>query len=111
MGKSWDHRAKAFLTFIDLKKAYDSVPREALWMALAKLGVLEQTIQLIRSFHQDIKAKICLEGKTTGVFRVQNGLRQGCCMAAVLFNLYTFLTVERWLERVEGAEGVGITIK
>ena len=42
---------------------------------------------------------------------VQNGLRQGCCMAPVLFNLYTCLAVERWLVRVEDTEGVGITIK
>ena len=32
-------------------------------------------------------------------------------MAHVLFNLYTFLTVERWLERVDEAKEVGITIK
>ncbi len=37
--KSWEHTAKSFFTFIDLKKAYDSVPREALWMTLKKLGV------------------------------------------------------------------------
>ena len=42
---------------------------------------------------------------------VHNGLRQGCCMAPVLFNLYTPLAVERWLVRVEDTEGVGITIK
>ena len=91
--KSWEHRAKAFFTFIDLKKAYDSVPREALWMALAKLGVPEETIQVIKSFHQDMKAKIRLNGKAVGEIRVQNGLRQGCCMAPVLFNLYTYLAV------------------
>ena len=43
--KSCEHKSKAFFTFIDLKKAYDSVPREAMWMALAKLGVPEETVQ------------------------------------------------------------------
>ena len=47
-------------------------------------------------------------GKTVGAIKVQNGLRQGCCMAPVLFNLYTCLAVGRSLERVEGVEGVGI---
>jgi hypothetical protein len=38
--KSWEHQPKSFLTFIDLKKAHDSVPREAMWLAfLGKLGV------------------------------------------------------------------------
>ena len=49
--KSWEHKFKAFFTFIDLKRAYDSVPRQALWIALRKLGVPESLVQLIRSFH------------------------------------------------------------
>ena len=49
--KSWEHSSNVCLTFIDLKKAYDSVPREALWMALRKLGVPKDTISLIQSFH------------------------------------------------------------
>jgi len=32
-------------------------------------------------------------------------------MAPVLFNLYTSLAVERWLERIDGVEDVGITVK
>ena len=32
--KANEHKAKIFLVFIDLRKAYDSVPREALWVAL-----------------------------------------------------------------------------
>ena len=51
MEKSWEHKSKAFFTFIDLKKAYDSVPREVMWIALAKLGVPEETVQLVKSFH------------------------------------------------------------
>ena len=35
--KAIEHRAKQFLIFVDLRKAYDSVPCEALWMALRKL--------------------------------------------------------------------------
>ncbi len=51
MEKSWEHRAKLFVIFVDLKKAYNSVPRSALWVALRKLGVPDQTIQLVKSGH------------------------------------------------------------
>ena len=50
MEKSWEHRAKTFFTFVDLKKAYDSVPRRGMWLALKKLGVPEKTINLVRAF-------------------------------------------------------------
>ena len=58
--KSWELKAKAFLVFIDLRKAHYYVPRKALWVALRKLGVPDQLIDIIRSFHQDMKAQIHL---------------------------------------------------
>ncbi len=43
-------------------------------------------------------------------FKVSNGLRQVCCMAPVLFNLFSRLMVERWLVRLEDVEGVGVDL-
>jgi len=34
--KAVEHNTKAFLLFIDLRKAYDSVPRQAMWLILSK---------------------------------------------------------------------------
>ena len=109
--KSWEHRTKLFMTFIDLKKAYDSIPRCALWTALRKLGVPEKTIQLIRSFHQNMEARISLEGELSEAIEVENDLRQGCCMAPVLFNLYTCLMMECWHAKVKTVAGVGVELK
>ena len=78
--KTWEHRSKAFFLFIDLKKVYDSVPREAMWFALANLGVPNSTIQLIKSFNHDMQATIQLDGTTLDPISVDNELRQGCCM-------------------------------
>ena len=74
--KSWEHRSKVFLLFIDLKKAYDSVPREAIWTALGKLGVPEPVIDLIQSFHQNMQAQIQLNGTLLEEIDVTNGLQQ-----------------------------------
>ena len=40
------------MMFKDLKKAYDSVPRNALWTVLAKCGVPPTILRIIRSFHE-----------------------------------------------------------
>ena len=37
--KAFEHHMKQHFIFIDLRKAYDSVPHVALWTALKKLGV------------------------------------------------------------------------
>ena len=52
-----------------------------------------------------------MDGELLEDIRVENGLRQGCCMAPVLFNLYTTLVIEGWQDRVAGNEGVGITLR
>ena len=84
---------------------------DAMWLALRKLGVPEKTVQLICSFHSGMEANICIEGELLEEISEENGLRQGCCMAPVLFNLYTCLLMERWAARVEEHNGVGIQLK
>ena len=100
-----EHKSSVYFTFVDLKKAYYSVPRDAMWVALGRLGVPELTVQLIRSFHQDMRARVRLDGVVLEEISVQNGLRQGYCMDPVL---YTCLAVE---ERLDGVAGIGITVR
>ena len=40
--KSREHDDPLYILFVDLKKAYDSVPRKALWCVLEKCGVPRQ---------------------------------------------------------------------
>ena len=67
--------------FVDLKKAYDSVPRGALWTILEKCGVPPKMSNIIRSFHEGMYAGVRVGSDVSGRFEVRNGLRQGCTMA------------------------------
>ena len=96
--KAIEHQSKQFFLFIDLKKAYDSVPRRAMWRALEKLGIPDRVINIIRSFHEGMHARVRVGEETLEEFSVENGLRQGCTMAPVLFNLYACLVVEQCLQ-------------
>ena len=61
-----------------------------------------------------MKARIQLNGTLSEEIEVKNGLRQGCCLAPVLFNLYASLpysAAERWAARVCELEGVGVNLQ
>ena len=58
-----EHWAKQFIVFVDLRKAFDSLPRPFLWHALGKLGVLGGVVNLVRSFHEGMKARVSSNGE------------------------------------------------
>ena len=87
-------------------------PREALWLVLQKLGVPDSVVKLIKSFHSEMKATVRTDGGITNEIVVENGLRQGCTMAPVLFNLYFGVVVQAWLQRLQFLNiPVGVTIQ
>ena len=101
--KCYEHRTPACLIFIDLRKAYDSVSRAALWRGLEIMGVPPSLVQLISSFHSGMTAKVRVGSSHTGSIPVNNGLRQGCSMAPVLFNLFFELVLETWRMEMDRA--------
>ena len=78
-----------FLCFIDLQEAYVSVDRTLLWQVLARFGTPPQMIEVIRQFHDGMRA--CLrsdDGRCSEWFEVAQGLRQGCVLSTLLFNVF-----------------------
>ena len=79
---------RPLLCFIDLTKAFDTVSREALWDVLARYGCPPKFIQIIRLFHVDMTGQVLSNGEQSDPFSISNGVKQGCVLAPVLFNLF-----------------------
>ena len=77
-----------FILFIDLKKAYDLVPRTSLWQVLKRFRVPPVLLSAVCSFHESMRAFVCVRGEVSDSFEVQNGVQQGCTIAPILFSLY-----------------------
>ncbi|XP_076058080.1 uncharacterized protein LOC143035219 [Oratosquilla oratoria] len=52
-----------FIVFVDLTKAFDTMPLELLWKILLKYGVPKKFIKLIQLFHSGMKAKVSISGR------------------------------------------------
>ena len=67
-----------------IKKTFDSIHRECLWRILKSYGIPKQIILVIKSFFNNFKCRV---GNSESSFDVKTGVRQGCPMSALLFNL------------------------
>ena len=78
-----------YVCFFDLTKAYESVDRTLLWTVLARFGVPHNMISVIRQFHDGMRACVWLGDRVCSAwFTVEQGLRQGCVLASLLFNIF-----------------------
>ena len=77
-----------YAVFIDLTKAFDTVNREALWVILQRLGCPRKFVHLIRQFHDNMTGAVLSGGEASDSFNICNGVKQGCVLAPVLFNLF-----------------------
>ena len=73
---------------MDLVKAFDSVNRPLMWNLLLKIGIPSKIVNIIKSFHEGMMAKVSIDGELTEAFEVISGLRQGCILAPALFILF-----------------------
>ena len=74
--------------FIDMTNAFDTVNREAVWVILSKLGYLTKFVNLNRQLHDDITGQVLSDGEASEPFSISNGVKQGCVLRPVLFNLF-----------------------
>lgn len=81
-----------FLTFVDIKKAYDTVPHEALFAKLERFGICGQCLEFIKALYANSQVSVRVGGgeDTTfsPIFRLDKGLRQGCPLSPDLFDIF-----------------------
>ena len=68
--------------FIDLTKAYDSIDRTLLWAVLARFGVPQNMVSVVKSMMACEHACGSMSGVCSGWFAVEQGFRQGCAARA-----------------------------
>jgi len=78
-------QATLCLNFVDVEKPFDSIHLESLWVIMAKYGIPEKIVKLVRVFYDDFKCAVEDQGETCEGFEFKTGVRQGCHLSGFLF--------------------------
>ncbi|KAD7477013.1 hypothetical protein E3N88_00149 [Mikania micrantha] len=75
------------MVFIDLEKAYDSVPRQVMWDTLESRGIPQNYIEAIKDTYENAKTSVREPVGDTDFFLVEVGLHQGSTLSPFLFTV------------------------
>ena len=101
---SREYKMPLCLTFIDLKKAFDSVETEAVIKALGNQGVPTQYIRVLRELYSNFTTRISPFYKEV-IIDVKRGVRQGDTISPKLFSA----ALENVMRQLEW-EGMGVKV-
>ena len=72
---------------------------DPLWDTVARFGIPPRVLDVIRLFHDGMQSRVRLDdGECSHTFDLEQGLRQGCVLAPLLFNMF-FTAVLRVAEK------------
>jgi exonuclease III len=81
-------KKKLYVCFIDLAKAYDSVPRHRLWKKLYDLDIKGHILHSIIALYKKVDISIKYGDGLLDSFEASIGVKQGCPLSPLLFGLF-----------------------
>ena len=101
--KRREHGLETWVLFIDLVKAFDRVPREALldpddgllWLVLLRFGVPPKLVSLLREMHRTVRVQFDVDGVVKTLMAII-GVKQGDLLGPQLFTFFMAAVMETW---------------
>ena len=84
-------KREMYVCFIDYAKAFDRVKHENLIQCLQEIGLDGKDIRIIANLYWHQQAAMRVENDISEYTPIQRGVRQGCILSPILFNIYTEL--------------------
>lgn len=87
-----------YMNFIDFAKAFDSINRDCLWKILKIYGLPQKIINIVYSLYDGSNGRVLVNGNATEKFDIKSGVRQGCVLSGLLFNIVIDWTMRQTLK-------------
>ena len=106
IAKRWrESKRPLYLTFIDVRKAYDRVWRPGVWYKLRKAGVGGRALAMLREMFRKVTRSVLIRGNLTEHFDVDAGVPQGSVLSPWLYAMYI-----NGLHQALRSKGLGVTV-
>lgn len=92
------------VTFIDFKKAYDSVDRQTLFNTLEEFRIDRKTLTIVKDTLSGTISKVKFMGEASDPFEIDTGVRQGDGLSPLLFNIVLEKIIREWERQVKGIQ-------
>ena len=99
-----DVNVDVHLCFIDFEKAFDKIKHQKLLDILLNTGMDDKDIRIIANLYWMQSARVRVDGELTDEVAILRGVRQGCVLSPLLFNIYSEEIFKQALEDQE--EGI-----
>ena len=80
-----DKKKRLYHIFVDLEKAFDRVPRQAIRWALRRQRVPERLIEQVMALYQGTKSRVRTVAGLSEEFEINVGVHQGSALSPLLF--------------------------
>jgi hypothetical protein len=97
------------VTAIDFTNAFGSVPHELILSAMKQRNFPEWTIAILRDMYTDVSSFIELRGDKSNPISSRKGVKQGCPLSPLLFNLCLEPLIQ-FIKRANQGMGTYVTV-
>ncbi|KAL1447598.1 hypothetical protein WDU94_009869 [Cyamophila willieti] len=96
-----DVNCDVYACFIDYQKAFDRVQHSKMMEVLEKVGLDHKDLKIIANLYWNQVASVKLEDECTEDVQILRGVRQGCVISPVIFNVYSEYIFREILQTTE----------
>ena len=107
MEKCKEYNIPLYMCFIDYSKAFDCVNHQILWQDMHNMGFPQHIITLLEHLYTNQEAAVKTNSGLSKWFSIGRGVRQGCIISPMLFNIYSEAIMREATEDCNAGTNIG----
>ena len=101
------NQKNCFFAWLDLRNAFGSINHESIYLTLSHMGFSDSLVELIKDIYTDTSTVIRISrDDETDPIQINAGVKQGCPISPVLFNLTSELLIRTVVSRCQANSAI-----